>query len=204
MYNTPVESQQQLRHRKKNRLSWYDYSQSGWYYVTVCTKRHECWFGEVVNGVFCGNEYGMIVEKQWEWIAEQYPYIRLDEYVVMPNHFHGILVISGNDNGNHVTNFGGDNPRIGNPRSDNTRIVTTIHGTKMHNNIKYRRHNTLSKTMSAFKTTSSKIIHQSGLKEFAWQRSFYDRIIRDTEGLMKIRQYIQNNPKKWNNEKNIQ
>jgi REP element-mobilizing transposase RayT len=64
--------------------------------VTVCVKDRREWFGEIKDGAMILNEYGQIVKKRWFWLPEQYPYVELDEFVVMPNHFHGILLIIGN------------------------------------------------------------------------------------------------------------
>lgn len=86
--------------RKQNRLKGYDYGQSGLYYVTVCTGHRMHWFGKVEKGKMVLNSIGDIVVQQWKWLAECYPYVTVDEYCVMPNHFHGILGIvtrSGHD-----------------------------------------------------------------------------------------------------------
>lgn len=64
--------------------------------MTVCTHNKRCWFGEIIDGEMCLNDFGKIVLRQWEWLQNQYPYVELDEFVIMPNHFHGVLVIVGN------------------------------------------------------------------------------------------------------------
>ena len=71
----------------------YDYAQDNLYFVTSCVKNMECIFGEVVNKEMVLNDYGEIVKKQWFWLAEQYAYIELHAFVVMPNHIHGIIEI---------------------------------------------------------------------------------------------------------------
>ncbi len=83
------------RDRKSTRLPFYDYSQSGYYFVTICTKNREEWFGEIKDGKMALNQYGEIVEGQWKWLGKQYPYVALDEYVIMPNHLHGIIILVG-------------------------------------------------------------------------------------------------------------
>ncbi len=150
-----------MENRKPNRLQKYDYSQNGYYFVTICTKDRYEWFGEVKDDVMELNEYGQIVKKQWIWLSEQYNYIKLDEFAIMPNHLHGILIIVGG---------GRDRP--------------------------LQKIKSLSELVGALKTTSSKLIHMAGLKGFHWQRSFYDRVIRNEKELMQIREYILNNPKK--------
>lgn len=83
--------------RKLNRLKGFNYSQSGYYFITVCTQnRLEC-FGNIDDGVNILNEFGNIVNNQWLWLSEQYSYIKLDEFIIMPNHVHGIVLIENND-----------------------------------------------------------------------------------------------------------
>ena len=82
-----------LTRKPRNRLEGYDYSQSNYYYVTICTDERKEWFGEIKNDQMILNDHGQIVRQQWQWLAEQYTYVELDEYIVMPNHIHGILII---------------------------------------------------------------------------------------------------------------
>jgi len=147
----------------------FDYSNEGYYFVTICVKDKTEWFGEIKDGRMMLNEYGKIVKNRWVWLPKQYFYIQLDEFVVMSNHFHGILSIVGN----------------GRDRS--------VHKIK-----------SLFELIGAFKTTSSKLIHRAGLLEFQWQKSFYDHIIRNEQDLTRVREYIVNNPLKWeDDEENI-
>jgi len=157
-----------LRQRKLNRLPRYNYSSSGWYFVTICTKYHEKIFGNIINGKMILNEWGKIVNDQWIWLGNNYRYIYLDYYVIMPNHFHGIIVISQN---------------VGNGRDRSLR-----------NKLKTK---SLSELVGAFKTRSSKFIHRGGLNRFQWQKSFYDHIIRDEKSLNNIRSYIRFNFLNW-------
>ena len=160
-----------LTRKSRNRLKGYDYSQSNYYYVTICTDNRKEWFGEIENNQILLNYHGRIVQQQWQWLAKQYSYIELDEYVVIPNHIHGILII---------------NKWTGHDLSLQIRIKS------------------LSSLIGAFKTTSSKLIHQNGLYDFTWQRSFHDHIIRNDKSLDNIREYIRNNPATWNDdEENI-
>ncbi len=163
-----------MKNRKPNRKPGYDYSSPGYYFITVCVKNRLPVFGNIEKRRMNLNDYGKIVERQWHWIGEQYKYITLDEFVIMPDHIHGILLI-GDDCW--------DNCR------DNPRIVPTIVPTGIN-----PRHNLLSKTINALKTTSSKWIHIAGEPEFRWQRSFHDIIIRDEGDLRNIRNYIKTNP----------
>ncbi|MFH1253215.1 MAG: transposase [Candidatus Uhrbacteria bacterium] len=176
--------------RKSNRLPGYDYSKNGFYFVTICVEdRTEC-FGEIVDKKMILNEFGEVVENQWLWLEQNFFGVYCNEFVIMPNHFHGILEIDLD------ADFGIESGADDSCR-DNPRIVPTL-GTVGYN----RRHNLLSKTINAFKTTSSKIIHQNGLSEFKWQRSFYDNIIRDEQSFFKIQRYILENPKNLERDRN--
>jgi putative transposase len=157
-----------LPNRKLNRLQGYDYSQSGYYFVTICTKNRINWFGAIEHDKVILNASGYIVRRQWEWLAEQYPYVHLDAYAVMPDHIHGIIQIV----------QGG----VGNGRD---RSVQCDHSLRIKS---------LSELIGAFKTTSSKSIHETQETGFAWQKSFHDHIIRNERSLNQIREYIVNNP----------
>jgi putative transposase len=78
-------------HRHSNRMKGYNYSLAGAYFVTTVAFQGGCLFGDLMNGVLRLNEFGQIVVQSWEWLSEQYLYVELDSYIVMPNHFHGIL-----------------------------------------------------------------------------------------------------------------
>src|SRR3989344_1165081 len=82
--------------RKQNRLSNYDYSQPGYDFLTICVHDRVCCFGNVENNKMILNDLGKIVEQQWLWLKQRYPYVDLDVHQIMPNHFHGMLIIVGN------------------------------------------------------------------------------------------------------------
>jgi len=174
------------RNRKRNRLQGYNYSEEGWYFVTICVQDMESYFGRIENEKMYLNEFGGIVNQQWLWLAQQYEYVILDEYIVMPNHFHGIITI---DN---------DRDHVGTGRD------LSLHddGRDASQRGDVRKVKSLSALIGAFKTTSSKLIHKTNTPSFAWQRSFYDRIIRDEMALNNIRNYIYNNPFKWEFDRN--
>ena len=81
--------------RRSTRLDGYDYAQEGAYFVTICTQHRECLFGEVIEDRVELNPYGEIVRDEWLQTAIVRPYVLLDAFVVMPNHVHGIIVITG-------------------------------------------------------------------------------------------------------------
>ncbi|MCK9523321.1 MAG: hypothetical protein M0R76_09820 [Proteobacteria bacterium] len=84
-----------IHHRRSIRLRDYDYAQSGAYFITICTQDRECLFGEVVNGQMRMNDAGRMIQAIWDEIPAHYPGVDIDEFVVMPDHVHGIIIISG-------------------------------------------------------------------------------------------------------------
>ena len=83
-----------MKNRRSNRLKHYDYSENGYYFVTICTYNRECFFGEIAEGEMENNKIGELAEKLWLQIPEHFRGVELDEYVIMPNHIHGIVVIN--------------------------------------------------------------------------------------------------------------
>ena len=156
--------------RKRNRLKEYDYSQGAYYFVTICVNDRRDYFGSVKNDKCVLNECGKVAKQILESIPVLYPYVELDYYVIMPDHIHIIIIIDPS-NVNVVT--GRDLSLIKKPR------------------LKIK---SLSEIIGAFKTMSSKALHEKGIKEFKWQRSFNDRVIRNEKELYQIRKYIEQNP----------
>ena len=89
--------------RRSVRLKEFDYSKAGAYFVTICTKDRECLFGEIIDEKVRLTQGGRIADEGWRNIPEHYPHVVLDEYVIMPNHVHGVIFISDDDVG--VQNF---------------------------------------------------------------------------------------------------
>ena len=106
------------RNRKSIRLKGYDYSQAGFYFVTICCYQRQCLFGEIVDGVMQLNQYGEIVKKEWTRSPLIRQEIKLDKYVVMPNHFHGIVIIHPVGANGETLSVGGfpDLRKVSNPK----------------------------------------------------------------------------------------
>ena len=83
-----------IHHRRSIRLKRYDYRQSGAYFLTICARNKECLFGAIVDREMCVNDVGEMVIKTWEDLPNHYGYITLDEFIIMPNHLHGIIVMT--------------------------------------------------------------------------------------------------------------
>jgi REP element-mobilizing transposase RayT len=159
-----------LNQRKPNRLRNYDYSQGGYYFVTICTQSRIEFFGEIQNGAMVLNENGKIAEKVWIGIPEHFGNVELDEFVVMPNHIHGIIVV----------------------KKD---IVGNRHACSLQK----RQYQTIPVVVGSYKSAVTRNIRKikSSGSGFVWQKSFYDHIIRDGSSLNRIREYVINNSIQW-------
>ena len=207
-----------MKQRKGNRLIGFDYATTALYFVTSCVHDRICCFGEIVNHEMICNDDGKIAEMQWEWLQQQYPYIKSHGFVVMPNHIHAVLEInpdlmgivgtgrdlSVDDNEYVESNDSiGSNIRTGRDLSvddneyvkSNDSIGSYIRtGRDLSLPVKIK---SLSELMGAYKTTSSKKIHLAGNHVFQWQRSFHDHIVRNEESYNHITDYIATNPEHW-------
>ena len=185
-------------HRKSLRLKGYDYSQPGHYFVTIVANGRECVFGEVVNGKMILNDGGKMVKRCWKNIPEHYPAVILDKYVIMPNHVHGIIIIT---NRNDV--YGGVQNliNVGVQNFEPLQIQKQNSGYNYQQN-KYQKiiPRSLGAIIRGFKIGVTKWFHENTNINKVWQRNFYDYIIRDKNELYPIRKYINNNPKNWQNE----
>jgi REP element-mobilizing transposase RayT len=162
-----------IKKRKPLRLKEYDYLLDGSYFVTICTKGRENLFGIIIDSTMSENEFGVIVRSCWNDLPGHYKNISLDEFVVMPNHVHGIIII--------------DNP------------VGVIHESPLQMNKLARRQMLLPKIVGRFKQNTAKQINimRGTYGETVWQRNYYEHIIRNERSLYKIREYIRTNPVRW-------
>ncbi len=158
--------------RRSIRLKEYDYSQDGVYFVTICVKNRENLFGKIENDKMFLNEYGKVAEKFWLEIPFHYPSVSLDEFVIMPNHLHGILVIKKNTVGaQNLVPLQNKFQKII-PRS----LGTIIRG---------------------YKSGMTKWVRKNTNIHTIWHRNYYEHIIRDEQDWEKIRDYIIKNPEMW-------
>lgn len=167
-----------IRGRRSIRIQDYDYSQNGMYFFTICTQNREYLLGEIINEEMILNKFGKIVMNGWKNLPKHYDYVQLDEFIIMPNHIHGIIII------NH--------PEVG-----------AIHESPFQINKpmtpQERRNMGLTKVLGRLKMVSAKQINQMrqmpGIP--VWQRNYYEHIIRNEASMEKIKEYILNNPKNW-------
>ncbi len=156
-----------IHRRRSIRLPDYDYTQVGAYYVTIVTSRRRLLFGDVVADEMRLNDAGRLIEDAWQWLVHRYSYVSLDEYIVMPNHLHGIIVI-------------GDQP-LGASRSAPTPRKPLGQLIGAFKTVSTRRFNNIRGTPG----------------QQLWQRNYYERIVRNEEELNHIREYILGNPVMW-------
>lgn len=166
---------------ESTRLIGWDYSSPGIYFVTICTKNKKHFFGDIKNGIMILSDIGNIVHDEWMKTGTIRKCVNIDEFIVMPNHVHGIIQIKYNN----IQNVGVDNP-----------CRDAMPGRL------YGKRSTLGNIINQFKTICTKQIWKLGYKNFAWQSRYYDRIIRDETELYFVRQYIQNNPLNWDLDRN--
>ncbi len=167
--------------RKLPRLEGYDYAQNGAYFVTICTHNREMLFGEIVDGNMQLNKAGEIVLNCWNDLAQHYSEAEYDAFVIMPNHIHGIVVL------------------VGDGRVSDPSLQETFRPTPKPPQPSYKKPRGLPQIIGSFKSFSARRINEKrdmpGVS--VWQSSYYDHIIRDEADLNIRRQYILNNPSRW-------
>ena len=155
-----------------NRLQKWNYSWNGAYFITICTHSKALYFGNIANVKMQLSEVGILANSLWHELKDHSNNVELGEFVVMPNHVHGILILNG------------------------LNTVPTEQQTRFQNQGK----NTISSIIGGYKSAVTKYAHLLGF-DFAWQSRFYDQIIRNERAYQNISQYIIDNPKKWNADK---
>jgi REP element-mobilizing transposase RayT len=167
----------EIHHRRSIRLKGYEYSRAGGYFVTICAHDREHLFGDIVDGEMRLNDNGRIVEEWWRRSATHFPGVDIDRYITMPNHFHGIVIIVG---------AGSVRPDAGTPKPKESGEPPPPP--------------TLGKIIGYFKYQSAKGVNalrcSPGIP--VWQRSYFEHVIRDDADYGRIAEYIDTNPKRWN------
>ncbi|MDD5043405.1 MAG: hypothetical protein PHD51_01915 [Patescibacteria group bacterium] len=198
--------------RQSIRLKNYDYSESGYYFVTICVQGSKCLFGEVVNGEVILNSIGEMIKKWWLELENKFFRVELDKFIVMPNHFHGIInitigivgadlrVCSNLKKGEHVGSPLHNREHVGSPLHNREHVGSPLHnrehvGSPLHDIVKW------------FKTMTTneyiKNVKQGGWPPFdrrLWQRNYWEHVIRTEKSLNNIREYILSNPENWSGE----
>ncbi|MCK5123067.1 MAG: transposase [Candidatus Pacebacteria bacterium] len=186
---------------KSARKLGYDYANDGWYFVTICTKNMEQFFGNITDGKMNLSEIGKIVENYWLEIPKHFPFVELDEFSFMPNHNHGIIGINNfcRDAIYRVSTTRDDDNSFNRANRDAINRVSTGGVTGKNNPMGK---NGLGEIIRWYKGRCKFEIGKMKCDNFAWQPRFYDRIIRNEKELNKIRKYIFENVLKWEFDKN--
>ena len=160
-----------IHHRRSIRLRHHDYSQSGVYFVTLCTKNRESLFGEISDGKIALSLVGDMILQQWHDLPNRFPEIKLDTFVIMPNHIHGIICI---------------------------KPVGALFVAPNSNDVIYQ-DAALNQIIRAFKSITAiagnRLLDKTG--QPFWQRNYWERIILDQTELENTREYINNNTAQW-------
>ncbi len=179
----------EIHHRRSIRIKDYDYSREGLYFITICTHNHERLFGQINNDEMMLNEYGKTAYHEWLQTGEMRKNILLQEFVIMPNHMHGIIEINNStgrgmmprallhcDTKSQGTYQRAPTEQFGKPTSNT--IPTIVRGFK----------STVTKQINTIRNTPGQTV---------WQRSYYEHVIRNEKSYNRIFEYIRYNPKKW-------
>lgn len=169
------------------RLPSWDYGWAGAYFITICTKNRVHYFGHVADGKTQLSPIGALADVFWHEIKNHAKNVRLGEFIVMPNHIHGILILDGDDRD--------VNRDVG--RGVETRHALSLPGQKRFQN---QGKNTVSSIIGGYKSAVTKHARRLGF-EFGWLPRFWDYVIRNEGEYRRITQYIINNPKKWEKDK---
>ena len=179
---------------ESNRLLNWDYSSTARYFITICTYKRQNLFGNIKDVNMHLNQFGKIVKKEWEASSVIRKEIFIIEFVVMPNHLHGIVFLKNeNDNqdGNIHSRIDGNAETHGN---------ASLH---IKTGIAYRPPQSISSFIAGFKSSVTKQINliRKTPGQSIWQTRFYDHVIRSEYDFNRIKIYIQNNPVTWKNDK---
>ena len=172
----------------------YDYSQSGAYFVTICTQNKKCFFGNIANDKILLNDAGRMINIIWNELPNNYQGVNIDKFQIMPNHVHGIIILVGagpcachDMDQSQITGqsrkFDNGQPRGVAPTAVGLSLPDVVHRFKSLTTARYR-HGVKQKQWPSF---PGKL----------WQRNYYEHIVRDENELNDIRKYIMDNPKKW-------
>jgi putative transposase len=230
---------QEFNTRKPSRHKYFNYSDVGYYFVTICTKGHLPYFGNITDNKMILNDCGKIADNCWLEIPKRNPDIQINDYIIMPNHIHGIIIVGDSKrlafskilkatkscpenktplqhicpDKNTVgyrhayTNVNDERNRCdgdernrcdGDERNRHLGIEWKRHAFSLQE----RQHQTVPVIVGSFKSAVSKLVHHNILPSFQWQRSYYDRIIRNEKEYNKISHYITENPMNWDKDEN--
>jgi len=181
---------------KSARLPNWDYSSNGMYFITICTKNREYLFGDIIEGKMKLNEIGELANQYWNEIPQHFPFVKLGDFVVMPNHTHGILIIDKMDDDASVEAL---HCNASTPNATPSPNATSSPKNQKMANIspKPGSISTIIRSYKSVVTKNARLINP----DFGWQSRFHDHIIRNNTSFYTISNYIINNPMNWNEDK---
>ena len=156
------------------RLPSWDYGANAPYFVTICTKNKRMSFGRIINNIIKLSPLGKIAQKYWLEIPKHFPFVELGEFIIIPNHIHGIIII-------------------------NKSIVETQNVTSLHKNKFGPQSQNLASIVRGYKSGVTMYARKNNI-EFDWQPRYYDHIIKNYKSWERIQQYILQNPNNWLND----
>lgn len=173
-------------HRRSIRLDGYDYTQWGAYFITLITYHRQPLFGKLKKGFIELSDLGNLATRVWFGLETRFPSIQLDEFVIMPDHIHGIIIF-------------GEMP----VRARQKEVTRSGSILLASHQVQLNRYPSLGQIVSTYKSTVSRLYNTSHktIGERIWHRNYYERIIRDEMELGQIRLYIQENPLRFGEEK---
>jgi putative transposase len=195
--------------RRSYRLRGQDYSREGLYFITICTNGNECFFGRINENKMILNDIGKIANEYWLKIPIHFPSAFLHEFVIMPNHVHGIIELI-NVNGCEFPHNGGTRHGASLHCVDTIspwfKILNTKNGFNINHTIS--NHNKFGRLVPGsipliiyqYKSSVKRWCNKNNYQYFKWQSRFYERVIRNKKSFIAISNYIKNNPARWNEE----
>ena len=184
-----------IHHRRSIRLKGYNYAQEGLYFITICCFENKHLFGKIMDGVMVLNEAGRVAERCWEEIPEHFKDVVLHDFVIMPNHVHGILEIVGAKKGNDGD---GDGALTGAKNFSPVRDDGMKNG---NSPLPQSPSRTIGSVVRGFKIGVTKWMRQYTDVINVWHRNYYDIIIRNEQSYDNISKYIVNNPINWRDDR---
>jgi len=174
----------QKHHRRSIRLSNYDYTQAGAYYVTIVAWHREPLFGDVTNGEVTLSKFGLVAKQQWEMLPKRFPNTQLGAFVIMPNHMHGIiLILSGRGTAENLNDSGNE----------------SIRRAPTHERFQQPVKGSLPTIVRSYKSAVSYRINLMRRQQDVpiWQRNYYEHVVRNEKDLQNKTNYIEANPMLW-------
>ena len=179
--------------RRSIRWKGYDYAREGAYYITICTDDRRHWFGRIADAMMHTSPIGELAQRCWDEIPDHMPHVDIGEFIVMPNHVHGIVIIRERI---------GDRERDG---VDHDRNETPVdHDRPLRRAMPIVPVGSLGRVIRSYKSAVTRIAYRDGLVPPGtkiWQRNYWDRVIRDAAEYARIAEYIRDNPAKWDRDR---